>query len=74
MKPRLQEKYTETIVPHLMQAFNLKNKMAAPRLEKIVVNMGVGEAITDIKILEKAMQELGTITGQKPIIRRDLQF
>ncbi|KPK99114.1 MAG: 50S ribosomal protein L5 [Omnitrophica WOR_2 bacterium SM23_72] len=70
MKPRLQEKYIDTIVPHLMQTFNLKNKMEAPRLEKIVVNMGVGEAISDIKILEKAMQEMALITGQKPIIRR----
>jgi len=70
MKPRLQEKYKEAIVPQLMQAFSLKNRLAVPHLEKIVVNMGVGEAIGDIKILEKAMQELGAITGQRPIIRR----
>ncbi|MFH1458241.1 MAG: 50S ribosomal protein L5 [Candidatus Omnitrophota bacterium] len=70
MKPRLQEKYKEVIVTQLMQAFSLKNRLAVPHLEKIVVNMGVGEAIGDIKILEKAMQELGAITGQRPIIRR----
>ncbi|MFH0935897.1 MAG: 50S ribosomal protein L5 [Candidatus Omnitrophota bacterium] len=68
--PRLLEKYRNDIVPQLMQAFNLKNRFAVPRLEKIVVNMGVGEAVQDIKLLEKAMEELGLITGQKPVIRR----
>jgi large subunit ribosomal protein L5 len=70
MKPRLVEKYRDEIVPKLMEKFNLKNSLAVPRIEKIVVNMGVGEAITDIKILDRAVQELGTITGQKPVIRR----
>ena len=70
MVPRLLELYRKEIVPAMMQKFSLKNKMASPRLEKIVVNMGVGEALQDIKILEKAMEELGVITGQKPIIRR----
>jgi large subunit ribosomal protein L5 len=70
MVPRLLETYRKEIVPAMMQKFSLKNKMAVPRLEKIVVNMGVGEALTDIKILEKAMEELAVITGQKPIIRR----
>jgi large subunit ribosomal protein L5 len=68
--PRLLEKYRKEIVPQLMQAFNLKNRFAAPRLEKIVVNMGVGEAAQDIKLLEKSMEEMGLITGQKPVIRR----
>ncbi|MDI6606340.1 MAG: 50S ribosomal protein L5, partial [Candidatus Omnitrophota bacterium] len=68
--PRLLERYRKEIVPQLMQAFNLKNGFAAPRLEKIVVNMGVGEAVQDIKLLEKSMEELGLITGQKPLIRR----
>jgi large subunit ribosomal protein L5 len=54
----------------MMQTFNIKNKFAVPRLEKIVVNMGVGEALQDVKILEKSMEELSTITGQKPILRR----
>ncbi len=70
MAPRLLEIYRKEIVPAMMQKFSLKNKMAVPRLEKIVVNMGVGEALQDIKILEKAMEELAVITGQKPIIRR----
>ncbi len=48
----------------------MKNRLEVPRLEKIVVNMGVGEALQDIKILEKAMEELSLITGQKPILRR----
>jgi len=70
MTPRLLEKYRNDIVPHMMEAFQIKNKLAVPRLEKIVVNMGVGEGVQDIKILEKAMDELATITGQRPILRR----
>ncbi|MDD5155609.1 MAG: 50S ribosomal protein L5 [Candidatus Omnitrophica bacterium] len=70
MAPRLLEVYRREIMPAMMQKFSLKNKMAVPCLEKIVVNMGVGEALQDIKILEKAMEELSTITGQKPVIRR----
>ncbi len=70
MVPRLLEKYRNEITPKLMQTFNLKNKLAVPRLEKIVVNMGVGEGIQDIKILEKSMEELSIITGQRPILRR----
>jgi len=70
MTPRLLEKYRNEIIPKMMEAFSFKNRMAVPRLEKIVVNMGVGEALQDMKILEKAMEELATITGQKPILRR----
>jgi len=70
MVPRLLEQYRNEIVPEMMKRFNLTCRMAVPRIEKIVVNMGVGEACSDIKILEKAMEELGMITGQKPIIRR----
>jgi len=70
MIPRLLEKYRNEIAPEMMRAFNLKNKLAVPRIEKIVVNMGVGEGIQDIKILEKAMEEMGLITGQKPLLRR----
>ena len=68
--PRLLDKYRNEIIPQMMQAFNITNRYAAPRLEKIVINMGVGEAIQDIKILEKAMQEMAAITGQKPNLRR----
>ena len=53
-----------------MKDFNIKNKMAVPKIDKIVINMGVGEALQDIKILEKSMDELAAITGQKPIMRR----
>ncbi|MDD2703485.1 MAG: 50S ribosomal protein L5 [Candidatus Omnitrophica bacterium] len=70
MVPRLQERYKNEIVPEMMKKFGLTSNMAVPRIDKIVVNMGVGEACSDIKILEKAMDELGMITGQKPIMRR----
>jgi large subunit ribosomal protein L5 len=70
MTPRLLEKYRKEIIPELMQKFNIKNKMAVPKVDKIVVNMGVGEGAQDVKMLEKAMDELATITGQKPIMRR----
>ena len=70
MAPRLLERYNKEIIPQMMDAFKFKNKMAVPHMDKIVVNMGVGEALTDIKILERAMEELALITGQKPIIRR----
>lgn len=70
MAPRLLERYNNEIAPQIMQKFNLKNKLAVPRVEKIVVNMGVGEGLTDIKILERAMEELALITGQRPIMRR----
>lgn len=70
MVPRLLEKYRKEITPQMQRGFHIKNKYALPRLEKIVVNMGVGEALQDIKILEKAMEELAIITGQKPILRR----
>jgi large subunit ribosomal protein L5 len=67
--PRLLEKYRNEIVLQMMQSFKLNNKLAVPRIEKIVVNMGVGEGILDVKILEKAMDELSIITGQKPLMR-----
>lgn len=70
MIPRLQEKYNNEIAGQVMQKFGIKNRIASPRLDKIVINMGVGEGIQDIKILEKSMDELALITGQKPIIRR----
>ena len=70
MMTRLFKKYKEEIVPAVQKKFNINNAMAVPHLEKIVVNMGVGEAINDIKFIETAMQELAMITGQKPILRR----
>lgn len=68
--PRLLERYRNEITLQMMQAFLLGNKLAVPRIEKIVVNMGVGEGAGDIKILEKAMDELALITGQKPLMRK----
>lgn len=70
MIPRLKEAYNKEIVPAMMKKFNYKNKMQVPSIQKVVVNMGVGEAIADIKILDKAMEEMGVITGQKPVICR----
>ncbi|MBM3243445.1 MAG: 50S ribosomal protein L5 [Candidatus Omnitrophica bacterium] len=68
--PRLLERYRKEIVPQMMRDFAIKNKMAVPRVDKVVVNMGVGEALQDIKILDRAMDELALITGQKPVMRR----
>ena len=68
--PRLLEKYRNEIIPAMMEAFKISNRHAVPRLEKIVLNMGVGEAVQDIKILEKAIDELALISGQKPSMRR----
>lgn len=62
--------YREEIVPKLMDKFGYRNVMQAPKLSKIVLNMGLGEAIQNIKILDSAMEELGLITGQKPVVRR----
>lgn len=70
MKPRLIEYYRTQIVPKIMESFGLKNKMQVPWLKKIVINMGVSKAKEDIKILEAAMQDLTTITGQRPVMTR----
>ncbi len=67
---RLKEIYQEKVVPALMKRFNYKNKMEVPKLEKIVINMGLGEAIQNIKILDSAVQELSLITGQRPVITK----
>ena len=65
---RLRDHYKSEMVPALIKHFKYKNIMAVPRLEKVVVNMGLGEAIQNSKILDTAVDELGTITGQRPII------
>lgn len=70
MTPRLQDKFKKEIAPQMMQTFKFKNFYAVPHVEKVVVNMGVGEGLQDIKLLEKSMEELAIITGQKPIMRR----
>jgi len=70
MVPRLKERYRKEIVPALMKEFNYRNVMAVPRLRKIAVNMGLGEAIQNAKLLDAATHELSQITGQKPVITR----
>jgi large subunit ribosomal protein L5 len=70
MVPRLQEKYNNEVVPAMMEKFGYKNIMEVPKLEKIVVNMGVGEAKDNAKVLESAVADLQLITGQKPILTR----
>lgn len=67
---RLQDRYREDIVPELMQQFSYKNVMQVPKLEKIVVNIGLGEAIQNAHALEAAVGDLATITGQKPVVTR----
>jgi len=67
---RLKEEYRTEIVPTLKEEFGLKNVMEVPRLEKIVVNMGVGDAISNVKILDAAMDDMATITGQRPRLNR----
>jgi large subunit ribosomal protein L5 len=67
---RLLEKYRNEIIPELMKELSIKNKMAVPRLEKIVLNIGVGEAIQNIKFLDNAKKELSLITGQWPAVGR----
>jgi large subunit ribosomal protein L5 len=68
--PRLKKLYQEVIIPEMMKKFCYKSVMQVPRLVKIVVNMGVGQATQDPKLLEMAMKELVKITGQQPVIRR----
>jgi large subunit ribosomal protein L5 len=67
---RLQERYKKEIAPALAKEFSYKNVMQTPRLRKIVINIGVGEATQNIKLLDTAVQELGQITGQKPVLHR----
>src|ERR1700746_1213728 len=69
-KPRLRARFEKEVAPALMKELDLKNPMAVPRLHKIVVNMGVGEATQNAKILDPAVNELGQITGQKPVVTR----
>lgn len=68
--PRLLKEYREKIIPYMMKRFGYRNVMEVPKIEKIVVNMGVGEAVSEPKQLEKAMEDLTTITGQKPAITK----
>ncbi len=70
MTARLQKKYIDEIIPKMQEKFGINNSMAVPHLDKIVLNMGVGRAIGDMKLLDSAVADLTTITGQKPIITK----
>jgi large subunit ribosomal protein L5 len=67
---RLKEKFVKEVTPALMSKFNYKSVMEVPKLNKIVVNMGVGDAVANAKALDIAVEELATITGQKPVVTR----
>jgi large subunit ribosomal protein L5 len=67
---RLKEKYSKEITPALVSKFNYKSVMQVPKIEKIVVNMGIGDAVQNAKSLDIAVEELATITGQKPVVTR----
>lgn len=67
---RLQERYKSEIVPSLVEKFNYTSVMEVPKIEKIVINMGVGDAVSNSKVLDTAVEELTTIAGQKPVITR----
>jgi large subunit ribosomal protein L5 len=70
MSARLREKYQTEVVPALQKEFGYKNVMAVPKVEKVVVNMGLGEATSNAKIVDTGADELARITGQKPVTRR----
>ena len=67
---QLKEFYTETVLPELRETFNYSNPMQIPKIEKITVNMGLGEAIHNIKIIDSAVEELRQISGQQPVVTR----
>lgn len=68
--PRLKTRYAEEVVPKLKSEFGIENAMAVPKVEKVSLNMGIGEAIENMKVLENAVEELADIAGQKPMITR----
>lgn len=70
MAPKLKEQYETQVVEEMIKAFNYRNKMQVPRLEKIVVNIGVGEALQNAKALDAAVEDLRVITGQQPVVTK----
>jgi len=70
ISPRLRDRYNDEIVPALREEFKYVNIMQVPRIEKVVINMGIGEAISDSKQLEAAVRELAIISGQKPLVTK----
>ena len=69
-QPRLRKRYDETIVPKLQSEFGYKNVNQIPKIEKVVINIGLGEATMNPKLVERAVDELARISGQKPVVRR----
>lgn len=69
-EPRLRKKYKDEIIPQLMKEFSFGNVMQVPKLDRVVINMGLGEAVQNAKLIESAVEELTAITGRKPIITR----
>ncbi|HWT80840.1 MAG TPA: 50S ribosomal protein L5 [Candidatus Methylomirabilis sp.] len=70
MPARLRERYRTEIVPSLMKEFNYTNRMQVPEVTKVVINMGLGEAVGNVKVIDAAVEELSVITGQKPVVTR----
>ena len=70
MTPRLQEKYRKTVVPALQKTFGIENIMAVPKMEKVVINTGIGRIVKEDKTIERVAKELTMITGQKPVFRK----
>lgn len=70
MIPRLKERYTKDVVPAMMKEFSYTSAMQVPKLEKIVINIGLGEAVKDVKVIDAATRDLTAITGQKPVVTR----
>lgn len=68
--PRLRERFREVIAPALMKQFKYKNIWQVPRLSKVVINMGLGEAVANVKVIDAAVEELSAVTGQKPVVTR----
>jgi len=70
MSARLKERYQKEIAPAIAKEFDIKNKMAIPKVEKVIINMGLGEAIGNSKLLDAAVEELKAVTGQKPVVTK----
>ncbi|OGP17736.1 MAG: 50S ribosomal protein L5 [Deltaproteobacteria bacterium GWA2_55_10] len=70
MTPRLKEKYNKEVVPAMMKEFNYSSAMQVPKLDKIVINIGLGEAVKDVKVIDAATRDLTAITGQKPVVTK----
>jgi large subunit ribosomal protein L5 len=71
--PRLQDFYKSDVIPRMKERFGYTNPMQVPRIEKVIVNMGLGEAIENVKVIDAAAAEIGLITGQKPVVTKARQ-